>query len=205
MTTYNTYQEAKIANPESDIYTNAVNDKFQSRSDETFFVRCLPKNNCMTYNQCDEFKAGMVVMDLSGIKEINEEEAAFLNEVKGYHTNKSNWDECFILRAATLEEKKPRTKVEYEQIGFHKCHEAMFKHEMEEKLYIGCNGGFELATHVDIADNWNYNLYRRIETPMTERDEFIEAACEVNERVHGERRQYIVESLFDSGKFKLVN
>jgi hypothetical protein len=107
-----------------------------------------------------------------------------------------------MLRVAALEVSKPvsydhvvfsdnsipklkRTKVEYEKVGFHKCHEAMFEHEMEGGLYVGCNSRFELATPVDIAENWSCNnLYRRIETPMTWKEElynYLDNSCEMSD------------------------
>ncbi|AUR84083.1 hypothetical protein NVP1047O_69 [Vibrio phage 1.047.O._10N.286.55.F2] len=102
-----------------------------------------------------------------------------------------------------LSEKKPRTKVGYEQLGFHKCHEAMFKHEMEEKLYRTSHDGFVVVSMNDIVDNWQSDLYRRIETPMTEREAFVEAA--IHELESGMSDRDYAKALFDSGKFKLVN
>lgn len=110
-----------------------------------------------------------------------------------------------MLRAAALDGKKPYTKVEYVKVGFHKCHEAMFEHEMEGGLYVGCNSRFELATPVDIAENWSCNnLYRRIETPMTEREAFVEALQDIW-FVDGFDSAKQFDKIVDSGLFKLVN
>lgn len=127
MKTYNSYAEAKVANPESEIVTTGKKwdgsdyliGKFEALDGpdshglgDTCWVKCNPAGYCMTYNQCKEFKPGMVVMDLSGIAEINSDAAEFLNSAKRSGEIKPNWDKCFILRAAALENKMNIDKVE---------------------------------------------------------------------------------------------
>ncbi len=108
----------------------------------------------------------------------------------------------------TLSDLKPRTKTEFVQQGFHKCHEAMFKHEMEEELYISSHNGFIVASMSNIIDNWRTELYRKVETEIDERQEFIDTAVELlNRDDHGgEASHYEIwfGAMFDSGKFKLV-
>ncbi len=107
-----------------------------------------------------------------------------------------------------LDKQKPRTKTEFVQQGFHNCHEAMFKHEMEEELYISSHNGFIVASMSNIIDNWRTELYRKVETEIDERQEFIDAAIELlNQNSHDHEATHYKEwfgAMFDSGKFKLV-
>lgn len=116
MKTYNSYEEAKIANPESDIYVNNTPvfgvKHCMERMDHQFYP-CDVEDYCVTYNQCDEFKSGMVVMDLSGVMKINYEVAKSLNTHKASGAINSDWDECFILRAVALKEEQGKTEGDF--------------------------------------------------------------------------------------------
>lgn len=95
-----------------------------------------------------------------------------------------------MLHAAALEEKKPnqyesvaedlpkkRTKVEYVKVSA-PCDFFDLKSEFrsEELSFINEDGDYEVATTlVELVTGFdNMNLYRRIETPMTEREAFID-------------------------------
>lgn len=104
---------------------------------------------------------------------------------------------------------EPRTKVEYVKCEYgDKASNIVMDFENNAPLYKVVNDEYWTIDELDdlfaIILDGGEHIYRRIETPMTEREAFINEACNVNEIAHGERRQYLVESLFDSGKFKLV-
>jgi len=102
-----------------------------------------------------------------------------------------------------LEQPKPKhTKVEYEQAGFHKAHEAMYEHEMVGELYVYGDFGFEVASKSQVANGYIKLLYRKVVTELTEREAFIEAAKEFCSA--GEPVDLAFGQMFDSGKFKLV-
>lgn len=172
MTTYNTYQEAKIAMPLACIIHNVEDGYFlgmPSREGATLgddgCVFAEPQDYCMTVEAFladgNEFVAGDVVLDFGDVINIKSR-----HDIRVYNDPEKYDKKRYILRAAALEEKNPRTKVEYVQVGFHKCHEAMFKHEMEEKLYGSLCGQFKEASLTYISNNWQSGLYRRIETPI---------------------------------------
>ncbi len=170
MRVYSTYQEAKIANPSEDIfmYGNMYKSGDAPCKPSEWWKKCNPTDHCMTVEKFlvdgNELTEGDVIINANGnVNVITSVDCKALN-LGGYSIFN---DGRFILRAAALETKEQkRTKVEYEQLGFHKCHEAMFKHEMEEKLYRTSHDGFVIASMNDIADNWQSELYRRIETPI---------------------------------------
>ena len=179
METYNSYQEAKIANPSSDIY-NDIKGKFQAIKDAptSHFANgwelCKPQNYCMTVEQFEKdgfkFSNGDWYLNLDDV-------AVRYTKCKGLGVDKdkSGNSKRFILRAEALlqrskvhktearDKDQPKlANVKYEKVVFNMCHEAMFKHEMEEGLHVRIIGGFRPATALDVAENWGYNLYRRI-------------------------------------------
>ncbi len=114
------------------------------------------------------------------------------------------WGVLPLVSNESIEAKPKRTKVSYEKVT-----ESIFdlKEEFERgDLYEKGMGYYTmLASESDFAFAYRESaIYRRIETEVSEREEFIEIACNELEEAHGERRQYLIESLFDSGKFKLV-
>lgn len=96
----------------------------------------------------------------------------------------------------TLSDLKPRTKVEYVKVTDSIWHlESDFKagdlfafDGQDNYVQIEAEGDFTLSHSAD-------NLYRCIETPMTEREAFIDEC----------QKYGSWEEMFDSGKFKLVN
>lgn len=103
--------------------------------------------------------------------------------------------------------KKPRTKT-----GFVKCEYSRewkaVRHynEVGELFVVDCNGNYTNVN--DISGAWyevvckNYKeLYIKVETEIDERQEFIDAACEVTDW----QIKKTMGLLFDSGKFKLVD
>ena len=115
-----------------------------------------------------------------------------------------------MLHAAALEEKKPRTKVEYVKCNFSREWEAVKYYNEEGELFvIDFNGNYSNVN--DISGAWyevvcrNYHcIYRRIETPITEREAFIEALQGIW-FVDGFDSAKQFDEIVDSGLFKLVN
>lgn len=214
MTTYNTYQEAKIANPEREIYTGgngfASGDGFALNAIRTVQLsvldsyKCNPADYCMTVERflADgyEFVEGDVFINSLGkVKTVtnNEKWISTLN-LRGFGD-----DERYILRAAALEEKKPRTKVEYVPCEYIDAWEPVKAYCDGDELFNEHNNKVscpEVALKLWIHGK----LYRRIETPMTERDELLEALQSVW-IIDGVDGQEQLEKIVDSGLFKLVN
>lgn len=205
MKTYNTYQEAKIDNPECEIYLIMKHGLFANcthhKSDVVRFVefdsdgiKCNPADYCMTV---EEFlMAGHKLV--SGDIIIHRDEGFFIMpDSFGIHWNDIVPDEdseSYILRAAALEKPK-RTKVEFVKV----VGENFFGLESDllaGNLYCGEGEEWRIIDIPSLADEWaNNNLYRRIETEIDERQEFIEEC----------QRYGSWEEMYDSGKFKLVN
>ena len=156
------------------------------------WTKCDPSKYCMTVEKflADGYKfvEGDLILDESSVYLVSDCQTQKYWDGTVYETesaNKPNSDDDsrYILRAAALKPRdndyamsvmEKKVKVEYEQLGFHKCHEAMFKHEMEEKLYRTSCDGFVIASMNDIADNWQSGLYRRIETEIEWYEDLVE-------------------------------
>lgn len=243
MTTYNTYQEAKIANPDCDIaevtekailefgekhvfealvkssewedgYAFVKNCYKSPRIKDGYWKLCSPADYCMTVEKflVDEckFNGGDSYLDWKGrVRVIGS--TGFTKDACNDIRNIANADQAFILRAAALEEKKPRTKVEYVKCEFvTKWEHVKLMEDTGESLFFLPNDEFiEVMTPESAIKKLRkgHELYRRIETEITERDEFIEfveSKCsELN--VDGEWSfSCIAAELFDSGRVKLL-
>lgn len=208
METYNTYQEAKIANPECEIYQLERNGLFAHcnyhKSESVRFVefdsdgaKCNPADHCMTVEKflADGYKfveGDLMIGTTSNFVTVGAEYTVELANEKSMRDNKR-----YILRAAALEEKKQRTKVEYVKVT-----DSIF--DLRPDFYAG-----ELFSKVNHARDYSAIsntqtlaqalhqkcCYRRIETPITEREAFIEAGIELSEEVN----PYFLGKMFDAG------
>ncbi|AUR81342.1 hypothetical protein NVP1003O_67 [Vibrio phage 1.003.O._10N.286.48.A2] len=138
-----------------------------------------PSKYCMTYNQCDEFEAGMIVFELGAVRELNVVCASILNTAKADPIQRESWDSYFILRTAALEQKPKPTK-------FVKVEEFIFDLEEEferGKLYFegaavaAISGGVFLSNDEYVKINSkeslcehyvNGNVYRQVEVDWIE-------------------------------------
>ncbi len=109
----------------------------------------------------------------------------------------------------TLNDTAPRTKTEFVKCEFSHAWEAVKEHE-ESKNIFHCNEGGEYAIcgydmHIIGECISDGELYRKVETEIDERQEFIDTACETldDDEGHAHYSKYFGQ-LFDSGKFKLV-
>ncbi len=121
MTTYNTYQEAKIAHPESEIY---FIDNEQYRTGEwidqynfgrSSFVLCDPADHCMTVEKFlvdgHEVFMGDAIININGnVNYITKGDAKVINSEGGATFNNAR----YILRAAALEDIPTETPEEKE-------------------------------------------------------------------------------------------
>ncbi|AUS01782.1 hypothetical protein NVP1291O_68 [Vibrio phage 1.291.O._10N.286.55.F6] len=241
MNTYKTYQEAKIANPESDIFTKAgkfIGECDLGPSPHTYecrgIAKCNPADYCMTVEEFlgDGYK--FVEGDICLGQNDNFLVISGSRLVNGWNDESQIVDgiDRYVLRAAALEERanlesaiesvarsqfdeivkvtpaysKPRTKGGYVKCGFNSRGAALDCFDNNEELYEpSCNPeGYSLCEDpCSVIDMWD-QLYRRIETPMTERDELLEALQSVW-IIDGVDGQEQLEKIVDSGLFKLVN
>ena len=153
MTTYNSYEEAKIANPESVIVQNQGNfDAVENVASSQMYRwgECNPADHCMTYNQCDEFSAGMIVLEMGIVGELSVVSAAILNTAKADPIQRESWDGYYILCAAALEKPK-RVKVEYVKVELTSDYEHLKLMIDGEKFYTwdgGCEYSFNGARFI---------------------------------------------------------
>ena len=212
MTTYNSYEEAKIANPESEIVTTGpgwdgmdyLKGKFQKQCNSAdkkhdlgsnMWLICNPYDHCMTVKKFlsdgHKFQVGDLFLGIG-------EEVVCVDA--GKHLEEMNIRQesdtyRFILRAAALDKPK-RVKVEYVQEKsfkevlkcaidgesfYSKDGNGEFKFDASRLLFVNHNGA-----DVDISHLTEHCFYRKVETEIDERQEFIDEAlklyaCNANE------------------------
>lgn len=195
MTTFNTYAEAKIANPESTIYEF---EGYYSVFKGIGSKECNPADYCVTYNQCDEFKAGMIVLEREIVKTLNTVDASLLNTCKYDPIEREYWAKSYILRAAALEEKPKRMREEYVKWNFECAWHAIKAFEDGEKLYTKrSHKDFVLIDNAPDVLRFLYDLHDRIEAEVSEREEFIEKACEISKRSGTDDDRVFLGLIFD--------
>ena len=115
MKTYNTYQEAKIANPEEYVYKLETQGEFVTSEIGAESVRfcnfesngylCNPVDYCMTVEQFlkagHKFVVGDVVLDFSGVEVVSE---GF--SVEAYNEKDDCDNEIYVLHASALDNPK---------------------------------------------------------------------------------------------------
>ncbi len=164
---YSSFANAKIAHPDRDVFTNTANDKFQSKSDESFFIRCLPSHHCMTVDKFlydgHEFVEGDVYLNSDG-------RTLGVVNIPDYNNKRSTIDcDLYILRAAALEAKEPkRTKESYEKVEFIKLSDAALAVDAGNIQFnkFGNQPIDDKALALHYYNNGSLSFYRRIETPV---------------------------------------
>ena len=191
MTTYNSYAEAKIANPDLEILEarpdwdgspEYVGTFTVNKSDgnggvpyigKGAFQKSNPADHCMTVEKFladgHKFVRGDVVVDAGKVGVI---ETGF--EINAYNEPDGGDSSIFILRAAALEEKPKRVEVSYVKVGA-PCDFFDLKHEFRKEQLFFKNeiGKHETATTLVelVAAFDGLNLYRKVETEIDWRDE----------------------------------
>jgi hypothetical protein len=190
MTTYSTYQEAKIANPECEIFH--VNGICFFNYEALASDICNPSDYCMTVEKFfadgHKFVDGDICLGqndnflvISGSRLINgwNDESQIIDGIDRY-----------VLRAAALKEKKPRTKVEYLKVNGNYNEGAFWEcaRDYSEGVIFTTMGSSEqlVVDSIDeLLDRYKCNnLYRRIETPMTWKEElydYLDNSCEMSD------------------------
>lgn len=252
MTTYNSYEAAKIANPEDEIYK--IGNSFMGEEAKNLgfpwieqIKKCNPADHCITYNCCKEFKSGMIVMESSRVLRVDDARADFLNKMKGCVTDKKNWDKCYILNplalsnpfddgsvehitceitadrignaleglisAYDIKEQPKRVKVDYVKVEdsifdlrpYFEAGELYFRWLGNGEEGSGGVGYDKITTESMLLCRYEEGrLLRRIETEITERDEFIEAMSAILPVFDKRTIPSWIGRIYDSGKFKLV-
>lgn len=210
MKSYKTYQECKIENPECEVCTDGEvfsSVELNSLPYVTSWKACNPADHCMTVKEFLDagyrFEVGDLWVDYDG-------DFMAVGKIGVNHMNKPHERdfERYILRAAALEKPK-RTKVEYEKVEFepNEIWKAFKEHQEVGYLYVNTPDGFEClfdgVFNLAMAISQGDQLYRRIETEIDERQEFIDAACDVLDGDAGIASS--IGRLYDSGRFKIVN
>ncbi|AGN51369.1 hypothetical protein VPJG_00005 [Vibrio phage jenny 12G5] len=210
MTTYNSYAEAKIANPEMEVIQWNSSTEFKSVKREdlsgylTTWSKANPADHCMTVEKFlvdgHKFVKGDVCLRHDGeVITVKVAESA-----QDWNMKDLDDDKRFILRAAALEEKPKRTKIEFVEVE-----DSIFdlRPEFEAgELFVKIGDNYEvvlstqcLATSLAVG-----SCYRKVEIEIDERQEFIEAYAEAV-GVNWVEINHTAGVIYDSGKFKLVN
>ena len=200
---YSSFADAKIAHPDEDIYSR--DGKYQIGSAPCklgeMWNKCNPADHCKTLgwlrdNHGAEF-AGDIILGHVSRKVIQITQ----DVIKDYDDN------CLILRAAALNKPK-RVKVSYV-----KCEDSIFDLRADFEagelfVKIGENYEVALSSQCLAASLAVGSCYRKVETEIDERQEFIDFTSEYIKNLNPEilkSFEYIARAMFDSGKFKLVN
>jgi hypothetical protein len=215
MKTYETYQEAKIANPEGEVCTNGDYFQVNPRGTEinSYWKICNPADYCMTVEKF--LSDGHKFVDGDNILDHNAEIQTVGDHYSAHFANRHLDVTKLVLRAAALktehqqemEELKPkRTRVEYVKVT-----ESIF--DLKDEFERGCLYRKPSLTYMKIKDEGEIlsacldeNIYRKEEVEVDERQEFIDAYNQLRREF---RIQHEVENfsdyLVDSGRFKLVD
>lgn len=188
---------------------------------------CNPADYCMTVEQFlssgHKFVDGDLIITESGVLSVGRE-----RENMGCSVSECNEPSCvdsdiYILHAAALDKPKQisntarevfsggekRTKVEFVKVEDSIWHlETDFRCGELYNKSLDCSGEFVVISSetVFLACAAAGNLYRRIETPMTEKEAFIDEFMNMFSHVGDAQLMLAIASdMEDSGKFKLVN
>ncbi|AUR96131.1 coil containing protein [Vibrio phage 1.216.O._10N.222.55.C12] len=217
MTTYNSYAEAKINNPESEIVTTGkdwefnveLKGKFQALIkqgsgeqylDNSAWAICNPNDHCMTVEKFlaggHKFVKGDVVDDAGEVGVIETE-----FDIDAHNEPYVGDDNRYVLRAAALEEKPKRVKVEYVKCEYgDKVSNIVMDFENNEPLCKSVNDEYWTIDELDDLFQLILNdcdIYRKVETEIDERQEFIERAEELIDI--SKTAEYSLGKMYDAG------
>ncbi len=126
-------------------------------------------------------------------------------------TNEENpFGAKFVISERAWMIKKPRTNTEFVKCVFDSAWHAIKAFEDGDELYTKrSHKDFVLIDNAPDVLRFLYDLHRKVETEIDERQEFIDAAVELlNQNSHDHEANHYKEwfgAMFDSGKFKLVD
>lgn len=212
MTTYKSYAEAKIANPDCEIFSNGEEFDAIKKAPTSHFANAWvianPAEYCSTLKEFLDagFKlvAGDVVMTVNCSTSIVKEDA-----VDSWNHHGVNDHGFFILSASALNggckipakaeqwtiynNTMPLCELSYEQAGKLVKNSGCVEHQNPN------TGDWAVTT----SPMWNRSGIYRIK-PKSERELFIESAMSAGGLRARDGAEDVYGSLFDSGKFKLA-
>jgi len=218
---YKSFEAAKIANPEEDIFKledgSFVTGSWIQKSNfgEYTFTLCHAKDYCMPLEEFRDsdkkFIAGDYFLSVSGrVVLIVEDDVSIANRMASVEGQR------FVLRAAALEgraeeeesEKPKRVKVEYVKVEDKQAWTLVKEFEEGVEFYT-CSKGLHTSKNIgNLLSVWrNGDLHRRVETEISERDEFIKKVEAIAEDITSDSEwsfACIATAMFDSGEFKLT-
>jgi hypothetical protein len=224
MKTYSTYQEAKIENPKSDIFTSfggyvsgADIPQPKNHANERGFFKCDPRKECISVYDFFElgkaFRNGDIYMQADG------RVCTVANEIASNLRNDRINKETFILRARQLDESAPpvgavglqftpKSKIKIDHV---KVEESIFDLKEEYcsgslKSNCGTNDNPKFETIMAVTDLAHHllhnNVHRRVEVEVSEQDEFTDTLLEIGADCTSFTQ--LARVLYQSGRFKLV-
>lgn len=127
-------------------------------------------------------------------------------------TSSSTYDDAYDIACEMLElESKPRTKTEFVKREFEQVYLAAKSVFDGEELFVGFvdHSGEPTGEYSEVVDQQraarNYqHLYRKVETEIDERQEFIDTYKNLASVRMTPSIDELAGLIFDSGKFKLV-
>ncbi len=179
MTTYNTYQEAKVANPDKEIIRFDKQDEFKAVGNDelsaylTTWTKCNPADHCMTVEKflADGYELRENDLILNSVGSVICMD--YPSSLGDFGVLNICSEKEHILRAAALETKEPkRTKVEYVEAVFDSAWEAIKSYEINDDLYYCASSTptYEKMKAGNMKNLLDYSmpvkLYRKIETPI---------------------------------------
>lgn len=210
MATFKSYVEAKIAHPDQDIYLDESVFRVWRYDQIKSGTKCNPADYCITVEKFlddgHKFVEGDIYLEDGGSVVTVKMHSICIDSQPV-----SGGDKRFILRAAALEEKPKRVKVEYVKVDG--SIEGIAKSVIDGDVFYSVDGLDEFEwEHCSFKRNGStlsglngFDFYRRVETEIDERQEFIDAAFIIAKECDTEEDSEWMGKLYDSGKFKLVN
>ncbi|WAX23061.1 hypothetical protein pA_gene0020 [Vibrio phage 13VT501A] len=209
MTTYNTFAEAKIANPESEIVRWNKSDEYKavSKSDLSGYLTtwsyCNPADYCITVEQF--LKDGHKFVE--GDKYIHSRMESVLTVGHGFSVDESNdvhGDDgnCYILRAAALEQ--PKQEVEWkngDELVWMNGNREFLSENTGRYICFDDVSGYHIFVRTNVEKyKVSYSLSDGIQKPKTDRELVIEQA----EKLTSEYGNPLIAELYALGMLKPI-
>lgn len=226
MNAHNTYQEAKIDNPSSEIYTDG--QIFFTEDRARFYYdkrKCNPADYCMTTKEFTNkgFKSsnGDIYLTSKGlVVNVDFEFALDINKHTLFCSDKS-----FILHASSLEQiETPEEKEAFDVIEKSKPKQKKFdyiKVDCQSLEFWECAKEYQSEIHIYWKDSEGKQviqdlnqlvehyragiIYRKVIRELTDRELFIYWFIRKSDGEFRNHYKNLAGKLFDSGKFKLVD
>lgn len=112
-------------------------------------------------------------------------------------------EEC---RELTLSDLKPRTKTEFVKVEYSHAWEIIKLYEDGVEIFKDDSDELQIdrINSIALRAQAGYPIYRKVETEIDERQEFIDAVSKILPEYDKRTMPLWIGKLYDSGKFKLV-